>query len=172
MEEMFLTDFRGWDYCDWEKDFSKDKSGHDALVRRLKEVIKTKYHLGISKLENDECISWRRRGKPVFAYNPDLIINVGDALEDRIFIEYVNNTGKYLQNFLRCLRGMLVLSASVKRYQGFVLAVRGSIYQDCYIPFHKRNCGLVEPMELKSLFFALDKKDYDYLVGKTSSGHK
>jgi len=163
-----LKSSKGWDFCDWEKDFRRNKSGHDTLVRQLKEVIKTKYHLKLGKLdETKESIAWRHGEKPIFAHNPDLTINVGEKPEDRIFIEYVNTPGESLNNFIRDFRGMLALSAVVKRCRGFVVAVRDSIYPECwYIVQHTIRGGPVEIMSLKSLFFALDREDYDYLVGR------
>lgn len=162
-----MENFNGWKSYNWES-FGEDKSGHDALVRQLKEVVKTKYHLKLDKFDDaEECIAWRPHEKPIFPHNPDLIINVGEKLEDRIFIEYVNTSGESLQNFIRDFRGMLALSAVVKRRRGFVLAIRHSIYPECWhvLP-HAIRAGPVEPMSLKSLFFALDHKDYDYLVGR------
>jgi hypothetical protein len=102
--------------------------------------------------------------------DPDLIINVGERPEDRIFIEYVNTAGRYLQNFIRDIRGMLALSAVVKRRRAFVLATRHSIYPECWrvVP-HAIRGGPVEIMSLKSLLFALDKADYDYLVGRNKT---
>ena len=163
-----LGNFRGWEFCNWEKHFSKDGSGHDALVRQLKKLIRYKYHLNFGKLDDkEESIAWRPGEKPIFAHNPDVIINIGEKPEDRIFIEYVNTTGKSLQNFIRDFRGMLALSAVVKRCRGFVLAIRHSIYPECWrlVP-HAIRCDPIEIMSLKSLFFALDHEDYDYLVGR------
>jgi hypothetical protein len=137
-------------------------------VRKLKEIVTSKYNLKLDQLdEKEECIAWGRRGRPIFPHKPDIIINVGDKPEDRIFIEYVNTSGRYRQNYLRDLRGMLALSAVVKRARGFVIATRDSIWKECYGPLHKERAGLVEPMSLKSLFHALDKEDYNYLVGKS-----
>jgi len=138
-------------------------------VRKLKEIVKSKYHLKLDQLDKrEECIAWGCRNRPIFAHNPDIIINVGDKPEDRIFIEYVNSPGRYSQNYLRNFRGMLALSAVVKRGRGFVLATRDSIYRECWkIHPHKDRAGPVEPMSLKSLLLALDNKDYDYLVGRS-----
>ena len=159
--------FRGWEYCDWEL-FDKTRSGHAALVRKLKEIVTSKYNLKLGRLdEKGECIAWGRRGRPIFPHTPDIIINVGDKPEGRIFIEYVNTLGRYRQNYIRDLRGMLALSAVVKRARGFIVATRDSIWKECYSPLHKERAGPVEPMSLKSLFHALDKKDYDYLVGRS-----
>ena len=162
-----MENFKGWKFCNWEL-FPKDKKGHDALVRQLKEIVKSKYHLKLGKLDEKECIAWGSSGKPIFAYNPDLIINVREKLEDRIFIEYVNTKGRYFQNLIRDLRGILALSAVVKCRLGFVIAIRNSIYPECRsIPLRASTSPLVEPMSLKSLLDALDKKDYDRLVGKS-----
>lgn len=160
-----MGNFRGWEFCNWES-FPKNKSGHDAVVRRLKEIVKSKYHLKLGKLDKkEESIAVRHGREPhyYFAHNPDLIINVGEKPEDRISIEYVNTQGE----FIRDLRGMLALSVVVKRHRGFVLAIRHSIYPECWrTTLHISK--LVEIMSLKSLLFALDNKDYDYLVGKHS----
>ena len=162
-----LEDFKGWDFCNWES-FPKNKKGHNALVHQLVEIVKSMYRLKFGKLDEEECIAWRPTGEPIFAHNPDLIIQVGSKSEDRIFIEYVNTKGRSLQNFIRDLRGMLALSAAVKRYRGFVLAIRDSIYPECYTALSKQTCEPIEPMSLKSLLFALDKKDYDWLVERKS----
>lgn len=162
-----MEQLRGWDYCEWEL-FDTTRSGHAALVKKLEEIVKSKYCLKLDRLdEKEECIAWGRRSRPIFPHKPDIIINVGDKPEGRIFIEYVNTPGRYRQNYLRDLRGMLALSAVVKRARGFVVATRDSIWKECYSPLHKIRAGLVEPMSLKSLFYALDKKDYDYLVGRS-----
>lgn len=159
--------FKGWKYCKWEL-FPKDKSGHAALVRQLKKIVTSKYTLKLDQLdEKEECIAWGRRNRPIFPHTPDVIINVGDTPEDRIFIEYVNTPGRYRQNYLRDWRGMLALSAVVKRGRGFVVATRDSIWKECYGPIHKNRAGAVEPMSLRSLLLALDNKDYGYLVGKS-----
>jgi hypothetical protein len=139
-------------------------------VRKLEEIVVSKYHLKLGKLdEKEECIAWVGK-KSIYPHNPDLIINIGGRPEDRIFIEYVNTTGKYLQNFIRDFRGMLALSAVVKRRKGFVLAARYSIYPECWrvVP-HKLRGGPVEIMSLRSLFLALDRPDYDYLVGRNKA---
>lgn len=171
-EEQPLEQLRGWDYCGWEL-FDKTRSGHAALVKKLKEIVESKYNLKLDQLdEKEECIAWGRHGQPIYPHNPDIIINVGDKRdkpEDRIFIEYVNTPGRYRQNYLRDLRGMLALSAVVKRARGFVVATRDSIWNECYSPLSKKRAELVEPMSLRSLFLALDKEDYDYLVGKLPS---
>lgn len=162
-----MEQLRGWDYCEWEL-FDKTRSGHAALVKKLEEIVESKYNLKLDQLnEKEECIAWGRRNRPIFPHNPDIIINVGDKPEDRIFIEYVNTPGRYRQNYLRDLRGMLALSAVVKRARGFVVATRDSIWKECYSPLSKKRAGLVEPMSLRSLFHALDEKAYDYLVGRS-----
>jgi hypothetical protein len=140
-------------------------------VHKLKEIVESKYHLKLGKLdEKEECIAWRVGKKPIYPHSPDLIINVGEKPEDRVFIEYVNTTGRYLQNFIRDFRRMLALSAVVKRRMGFVLATRHSIYPECWsvVP-HALKGGPIEIMSLKSLFFALDRQAYDYLVGRNKA---
>jgi hypothetical protein len=161
-----LERFRGWKCCNWEV-FDRTRSGHAALVRKLKEIIECNYHLKLDKLdEKEECIAWGCHNRPIFPHNPDVIINIGNRPEDRIFIEYVNTPGRYRQNYIRDFRGMLALSAVVKRARGFVVATRDSIWKECNLPLHKIRAGLVESMSLRSLFYALDKKDYAYLVGR------
>lgn len=161
-----MEQLKGWNYCKWEL-FDKTQSGHAALIKKLEEIIESKYNLKLDKLdEKEECIAWGRRNRPIFPHNPDIIINVGDKPEDRIFIEYVNTSGRYRQNYIRDLRGMLALSAVVKRARGFVVVTRDSIWTECYGSLHKERDRLVEPMSLRSLFYALDKEDYNLLVGK------
>lgn len=162
-----MREFKGWEYCDWEN-FPKTSSGHDSLVRQLKIIVLSKYGLKIVKFDNKEAhIAIRHERTPHYysPHKPDLIIADGEKPEDRIFIEYVNTTGKNLQNFVRDLRGMLALSTVVKSSRGFVLAIRHSIFRTCW-PTELRIDIPVELMSLKSLLFALDVKNLDYLVGR------
>lgn len=163
-----MQEFKGWEFCDWES-FPKTSSGHGALVRQLKKIVRSKYGLKIVKFDRKEACIAERHGRSPHHYTPhkpDLIITNGENPEDRIFIEYVNTTGRNLQNFVRDLRGMLALSTIIKSSKGFILAIRHSIYQKkCWstvLPIDSP----VEPMSLKSLLFALDKKDLHYLVGQ------
>ncbi len=163
---------RGWNYCDWEA-FTKDQRGHGELIRQLKKLVKSKYHLKIVEFNKKEAQIAQRHGLKTHYYTPhepDLIISDGEDPEDRIFIEYVNTTGKNLQNFLRDLKGMLALSTIIKSYRGFVVVTRDSIYKKFWSTTLQKNIP-VEIMSLKSFFFALDQNKsipyrLDYLIGK------
>ncbi|MEM2971167.1 MAG: hypothetical protein QW270_01915 [Candidatus Bathyarchaeia archaeon] len=151
---------------DWES-FPKNRKGHDALVNQLLELIKSKYHLRCLEFDEKEAAIAERHGqRPRYyvAHKPDLIIADEQRLESRIFIEYVNTPRSYLRD----LRGMLALSTLIKHYKGFVLAIRHSIFPRIWSTALSLEIP-VEIMSLKSLLFALDKQDLDYLVGKRGS---
>lgn len=156
---------RGWDSCDWES-FSSDKSGHDALVHRLEELVETLYpYLNrLEFVEEEASIAEKHGRKPHYyvAHRPDLIIADSPKPESRIFIEYVNTPSSYLRD----LRGMLALSARVKQTRGFVLALRHSAFPEKQ-PTKLPAKSPVEIMSLRSLLFALDKHELGYLVGET-----
>lgn len=165
-----LEDIRGWNFCDWES-FPRNKKGHDGLIKKLKEMVFSVYRLKLvdwnEELRKEASIA-EKHGRRLWyyvAHKPDLVINVGTSKKDRIFIEYVNTLGRGRSNFLRDLRGMLALSIAIKKCRGFVLAIRHSDYAECQPTALPKNSP-VEIMSLKSLFFALDKQDYDYLVGR------
>ena len=159
-----MEKFRGLDFCHWES-----LETHAAVVHQLKKIVKSKYqYLKLVKFDKKEaCIAERHGRRPLcyVAHTPDLIIADGEKPEDRIFIEYVNTLGRNLQNFLRDLRGMLALSRVVKHYSGFVLVMRDSVYPDGWSAKLPKDSS-VEIMALKSLLFALDKKDLNWLTGK------
>lgn len=157
-----LSEFKGWEHCDWES-FPKIKIGHDAIVCELKKIVEENYHLKLEEFdEREACIAEKlgRRPHIYVAHTPDIIINVGERPEDRIFIEYVNSARMFKYD----LRGMVALSKIIKRYLGFVLAIRDSIYPRFWIKQNVKE--ILEPMSLKSLLFALDQRNYNYLVGK------
>ena len=177
-----MEKFRGWESCDWES-FPENKSGHDALVRHLKEIIESKYHLKLVEFDEEEAqiASWHggKRRHYIVAHRPDLIITdmpcYGDKKEDRVFIEYVNMLGEDDQNYISDLRGMLALSAVVKVSRGYVVAVRHSLFKQIWPNPELNVDSPVEVMSLKSLFHALDKivdkeellarkREWDYLV--------
>jgi len=164
-----MREFSGWQFCDWES-FPKTTSGHAAVVRKLKDIIESKYCLKLVEFDEKEACIAMRHGNPPLLYVPhipDLIIADGEKPEDRIFIEYVNTAKGSRQNYIRDLRGMLALSTVIKNSKGFIVAVRHSIYQNkCWSTSLPKD-SLVELMSLKSLLFALDKNDLNYLVGKT-----
>jgi len=164
-----LENFKGWDFCDWEA-FAKNQKGHAELIRQLKKIVREKYGLKILKFDKKEAyIAARYRlVKPTYYtyHEPDLIITDSERLEDRIFIEYVNTPGKNMKNFLRDLRGMLALSSVIKNSRGFVLAIRESLFRK-YM-FELPRDSPVEIMSIKSLLYALDIGDLDYLVGRTT----
>lgn len=168
MESKNLKNFKGWEFCDWEA-FPKNQKGHAELIRQLKKIVRKKYSLKILKFDKKEAyIAARYRLKKSIIYVPlvpDLIITDSEKLEDRIFIEYVNTPGGNLKNFLRDLRGMLALSSVIKNSRGFVLAVRDSFYRN--YTFELPSNSPVEIMSIKSLLYALDIKNLDYLVGRT-----
>lgn len=170
-----MEKFRGWNSIDWES-LPKTRKGHDEIVARLKTIFKSKYNLKIETF-NRKCRKEARIAekhslrKPHYyvAHVPDILITNGNKPEDRIFIEYVNTEGKNSQNFLKDFRGMLALSR-VMNAQGFVLAIRHSIFKKyAFVNISRSKYSKVEIMSLKSLFFALDRGDLDYLVGKNSS---
>jgi hypothetical protein len=157
---------RGWNLCDWEL-FPRDQGGHNEIVRQLRNTLILEYGLKVEKFDLKEAaIAWRvgLKGRPYVPHKPDLIVNVGNGPEDRIFMEYVNTLGKGLQNYLRDLRGMLALSAVIRRYRGFLLVIRNSCFVQSYTILRKDSP--VESMSLKSFFHSLDRKDYDWLVGR------
>ena len=163
-----MEEFRGWKSCDWES-FPRTKRGHDELVRRLKKIIRSEYGLRLVKFDRKEASVAERHGYKshhYVAHEPDLVIADREGAENRIFVEYVNTLGNDLGNFIRDLRGMLSLSTIVKSYRGFVLAVRDSAFHASWCTNLPRDSPL-EIMSLKSLLFALDKKDLAYLVGKS-----
>ena len=178
---------KGWESYDWES-FPENKSGHDALVRHLKEIVESKYRLELVEFDEEEAqiASWHgRKRRYIVAHKPDLIITdmpcYGDKREDRVFIEYVNTLGRsrnYIsrQNYIRDLRGMLALSATVKVSRGYVVAVRDSVFKLIW-PTELKEDSPVEVMSLRSLFFTLDRivekedpltriRGWDYLVGR------
>lgn len=166
---MSLEEFRGWKSCNWDS-FPRTKRGHDALVRQLKKTIRSEYRLRLVKFDRKEASVAERHGrKPHYyvAHKPDLVIADREGTENRIFVEYVNLLGNDLGNFIRDLRGMLALSTVMKSYRGFVLAVRDSVFPGSWSTMLPRDSPL-EIMSLKSLLFALDKRDLSYLVGKSN----
>lgn len=158
----------GWESRDWE-DFTKDSNGHTALVRELKRIIVSKYHLKLCKFNKKEAaIAERGEFKPIHyvVFTPDLIFfSEGNDPNSRVFVEYVNTLGRNFQNYVRDTRGMLALSTKVKNVLGFVVVVRDSIFTQSYKLRPYRDT-IVEAMSLKSFFFALDQEDYGYLVGE------
>ena len=159
-----LERFRAWRSYDWES-FPKDTRGHAALVRQLRKAVRSKYHLKLVKIDRKEARIAERHGRrPHYyvAHNPDLIITDGEKPDDRVFIEYVNTLGGNLQNFLRDLRGMLALSTVVQRGRGFVLAIRHSIYRQCWPTALPKNSP-VEIMSLKSMLDLLNHGNLDDL---------
>jgi hypothetical protein len=148
-------------------------------VRELKYVLVVKYGLKVWQFNPKEAaIAWhlreglkyRRYGvhqHPFVPHEPDIIASVGNGLEDRIFIEYVNSPGPRAQNYLRDLRGMLALSAVIKHYYGFLIVVRESCISRCWTTL--REDSPVHVARLKMLFYYLDRKDYRSLVGKRKS---
>jgi hypothetical protein len=162
-----LQEVKGWDVCDWEKGFSTSKKGHDKLVRKLKEIIKSKYHLEVrdlSKRERKELwiTTWRSDGEEHYhiIFNPDIILRYGDKPEDRVFIEYVNTEGKDSQNYLRDLRGMIALECVMNirdlKALGFVLVMRTSF---CHKYFFKRPIHRFSKLRIASLEMFLNDLD-------------
>ena len=163
-----MEGIKGWELCDWES-FPKTKIGHDALIKKLKYIIVTKYHLKLVNFNEEEAhIAIRHGRKPHYytAHKPDLIITKEEKPENRIFIEYVNTNN----SFLRDLRGMITLSTVVKSSRGFVLAIRHSIYKKYSLTGLQKDRP-VELMSLKSILHSLDVGDLDWLVGIVKSTH-
>ena len=163
-----MQEVKGWTVCDWES-FSRQKKGHDKLVRRLKDIIRTKYHLKVRGLSENErrelwITTWLRGGKHHhhIIFEPDIIIRYGDKPEERVFVEYVNTEGKGSQNFLRDLRGMTALERAMNKRElkslGFVLALRHSFAHKYLLshPIHRTSKLIIT--SLKDLLNDLDRK--------------
>jgi len=158
----------------WEK-LARQEDGHELVVQKLKEIVKSKYGLEtepLRRIEKDVWIAEKRtlgRTYHHVPHRPDLIITDDIARpERRVFVEYVNSEGKNSANFLRDLRGMIALEAIMKikrlKARKFILALRDS--------FAKKYTGrpfyeyfTTEPLSLHDMLHYLDKGGIDRLVG-------
>jgi hypothetical protein len=127
--------------CDWEKlarqEVDGKSVGHESVVRKLREIVKSKYGLEtepFGRIEKDVRISEKRTPRRTYyhvPHKPDLIItdDIGRP-ERRVLIEYVNSEGRNSSNFLRDLRGMIAFEAVMKvkglKALKFILALRDS----------------------------------------------
>jgi len=153
---------RSWYSYPWES------LNHYKVISLLKKIIKTKYDLATvpfhneMKKEAEIAIKYRLRNpRSYVAHTPDIVIRTGDKPEDRILIEYINSEGKNDRQFLFDLRGMVALSRLMKA-RCFIVAIRHSIYLK-YGFTSLPVLSYVVIMSLKSMLYALDNGDLDYL---------
>lgn len=159
---------KGWELYDWEE-IANLEHGHHEIVRLLKDLIKSKYHLverGFTQKERKQLwiTTWRTAKRKIhhIIFNPDIIIRYGEKPEDRLLIEYVNTEGTNSRNFLRDFRAMTALECIMKERGiaalGFKLVLLTSFsrkYALSHPTYHKSKLDI---MSLETLLNNLDRK--------------